>query len=117
MRSDVQKFEAYLRSFRPVQPRPLPLAAHASFGPPRIVAAAVAATLIGVVSWLAVEHAPINLKAPAKVASSPQISAATLTRIGLDDEHTLDVRMDDAAPLILPCCRGPQSSLAALAKE
>jgi hypothetical protein len=117
MKSEEQKFEAYLRSFRPVQPQPLPLAAHSFFGPRRIVAAAVAATLIGVVSWLALEHAPIHVKAPAKVASSPQISAATLTRIGLDDEHTLDVRMDDAAPLILPCCRGPQSSLAALAKE
>jgi hypothetical protein len=117
MKSEEQKFEAYLRSFRPIQPRPLPWAAHSSFSLPRILAAAVAAILVGVVSWLAVEQAPVNLKAPAKVASSPPISAATLTRIGLDDEHTLDVRMDEAAPVILPCCRGPHSSLAALTKE
>jgi len=117
MKSEEQKFEAYLRSFQPIQPRPLPLAAHASFGSQRILAAAVAAILIGVVSWLAVEHTPINLKAPPKVASWPQMSAATLTRMGLGDEHALDVRMDEAAPVTLPCCRGPQSSLAALAKE
>jgi hypothetical protein len=117
MNDDERKFESYLRSFQPVQPRALPQAARGAMGPRRAAAAAVAAILIGVASWLAVRYAPINSKAPTKPASSPQISAAALTRIGLDDEHTFDVRMDKAAPVMLTCCRGPQSSLAALAKE
>ena len=117
MNGEKQKFESYLRSFQPTPPRPLPLAAYASFGPRRVGATAIAVMLIGVISWLAVERAPIGLKAPAKGPSSLPISVASLTRLALDDEHTLDVRMDEAAPVILPCCRAPQSSLAALAKE
>jgi hypothetical protein len=124
MNDNDQKFEEYLRGFEPVRPRPLPLAARASYGPRRIAAAAVAAVLIGIWSWLAAGRDARSVQGPAAeepLGNTAELaagtSAASLTRIALDDKNELDVRIDEVAAQVLPCCRGAHSSLSALAKQ
>jgi hypothetical protein len=124
MNDDEHEFEEYLRGFKPVLPPPLPLTARRSYGPRRIAAAAVAAAVVGVLSWLAIARQPKRARdldpraeKSSGVVSVAAISARTLTRIALEDQRLFDARMDRNAPVVMPCCQGPQSSLAALAKE
>jgi hypothetical protein len=118
MSNDERDFEEYLRGFDPVQPRALSPRSRRSFVPRRIGAAAIAAAVIAVVGWLGTgrKTADTATHAVPPISSLP-ISRADLTRLALDDPKQLDVQFDEAAPAILPCCEGPTSSLAALAKE
>jgi hypothetical protein len=113
MIDEEHRFEKYLHGFEPVAPRPLPLA---RYGSRRIAAAAVAATVIGLLLRLAIGPEPKRAR-ESGTASEDAISAATLARIALDDQKLFDVRMDARAPTVMRCCQGRDSSLAALAKD
>jgi hypothetical protein len=113
-----QSFEAYLREFQPVTPGPLRFVARPNLGPRRAAAVAIAAVVIAVLCWVAIgRNSPANLEPTSTKRQVPMISVRELTRIALDDPARVDVRIDEAAPAVLPCCQGSRSSLAALAKE
>jgi ferric-dicitrate binding protein FerR (iron transport regulator) len=118
MNDDEQNFEGYLREFQPVRLRALPLVARPSLGPRRAAAVVIAAAVIAAVCWVAIsQNSPANPEPPSAKRQPPVVSVRELTRVALDDPAQLDVRIDEAAPSVLPCCQGSQSSLAALAKE
>jgi len=124
MNHEDQDFEEFLRGFEPRRPRPLPVTASESFHWRRFVAAAVLLAIAGSLTWIAISRRarrPIDRSAlierRSREVPANQLSPLELTRIALDDSRKFDSEMDELAPQTLPCCEGPRSSLAPLAKE
>jgi len=124
MNHEDQNFEEFLRGFEPHRPRPLPTIASAGFPWRRFVAAAVLVAMAGGLTWIAIARRtrkpgdrPNLVERRAGEPTATQISPMELTRIALDDSKKFDSQMDELAPQTLPCCEGPRSSLAPLAKE
>ena len=112
------KFEEYLRSFQPIKPGLLQPVASISFAPRRIAAGVAAAALIGLLAWLSIgRESTITPRRTNLTPTRAEISAGALTRIALEDGKQFDIQLDEMAPSIWPCCSGPRSSLAVLAKE
>lgn len=118
MTYDERSFEAHLREFQPIRPRPLAWEARPDFARRRAAAVAICAVAVVALCWLGVtRHPAANLERTSAKRQPALISVRELTRVALDDPGKLDIQIDEAAPAVLPCCEGPQSSLAALAKE
>jgi len=124
MNDEDQNFEEFLRGFEPHRPRPLPTIASAGFQWRRFVAAAVLVATAGGLTWIAIArwireaaNRPTLVERSSGEPTANQISPMELTRIALDDSKEFDSRMDELAARTMPCCEGPRSSLAPLAKE
>jgi len=119
---DEQQFEEFLRGFEPRRPSMLPVSEVGNAWNWRRIAAAAALLLvcvgsIGIGYNTSRNGRQVARAGEARASSITQAPSIWLTRLALDDRTAFETRMDEIAPLILPCCEGPKSTLAALAKE
>jgi hypothetical protein len=125
MNGDEQKFEEFLRGFEPRRPQPLPSVAVAQYEWRRLAATAVIFAAVGGSAYVgfrssrtkfAEQRPAATQKRYGAIRAVSLTSSVALTRIALGDIHQFDVEIDELAPLTFPCCEGPNSSLAPLAK-
>ena len=123
---DDEQFECYLKSFRPVDPGPLPFSASgtATSGRRRVAFAvtavgcfAVAALLLITLSNRAPRMTDKTLSERASEPNQVQVSAPALTRLAFDDHDTFVELISKKAESQLPPMKGEQSALRVLAKE
>jgi hypothetical protein len=124
---DDRKFETYLRSFQPRQPRPLPGRGKLillRWRGPAIAAAAVGAVLA--VTLLSMRHRPVSAPSPvARVETLPvtdnsiaeQISLGRLSALANQDPARLEAQLDLAAAKLLPDVRSGHGVLKTLSAE
>jgi hypothetical protein len=126
MNGDEEKFEEFLRGFKPRGPRPLPLAISISHDWRRLAAAAVIVTVAGTSLYLsyrgawtkhADEHRASMQNHSGAVKALPAISSTALTRAALESTDQFDAHMNEIAARTLPGFDRADSSLRALAKE
>ena len=119
------EFEEVLRGFEPQRPRALPPGVVPSDAWRRLAAAAVVLVAIGGSMWMVVRatrtttaRRPIAMKSDDRnhAPAGRLVSSTQLTRAALENEQQFNALMDELAARTLPCCEGPTSSLAALAK-
>ncbi len=130
--TDEKQFESYLKSFRPVDPEPLPLGGKThSVGARRRSALAVTAvacmTAIALVLVLIVsshnqqngndQPASHTFSNSSDNAKPTKISAPVLTRLALDDHQSFDEFMSEKVQSQFPPMKSEQSALRVLAKE
>jgi hypothetical protein len=128
--TDEKQFESYLKSFRPVDPEPLPLGGKThSVGARRRSALAVTAvacmTAIALVLIVSSHNQQNGNDQPASHTFSnssdnvkpTKISAPVLTRLALDDHQSFDEFMSEKVQSQFPPMKSEQSALRVLAKE
>jgi hypothetical protein len=128
--TDEKQFESYLKSFRPVDPEPLPLGGKThSVGARRRSALAVTAvacmTAIALVLIVSSHNQQNGNDQPASHtfsnlsdnAKPTKISAPVLTRLALDDHQSFDEFMSEKVQSQFPPMKSEQSALRVLAKE
>jgi hypothetical protein len=116
---DDEKLEAYLRQFRPRQPRDLP--------EPRVLrwrrrtpALAAVAALIVVALWLRVWRSPRVEPPPLASEASDlarETSLGSLSRVVRNAPESIDSHLDRLSPRLLPDVQRSTGVLKALAKE
>jgi hypothetical protein len=125
MNGDKQKFEDFLRGFKPRRPRPLPLVTGIWLDARRLAAAAVILAAISGSLYVgsqtsrtkyADQQPTISQERGGTMSVGPSTSSLALTQIALGDVKQFDAEIDELAPAALRCCEGPNSSLALLAK-
>jgi hypothetical protein len=121
-----EQFEKYLKSFRPVDPEPLPVrtkkrAAGAS-SRSALAASAVACLAAVALVVIVLPHSPrpTDDQAPAGLqdnAEHDRMSTAALTRLALEDHAAFDKLMTNEVQTQFPSMQSEQSALRVLAKE
>jgi hypothetical protein len=133
--ADDKQFESYMKSFRPVDPEPLPLRTkmHSASARGRsMLAVSAVACLAAVALVFIVLHRgsdgaiePVDsgllrdLHAVSRRGEEKRIGLPTvvLTRLALDDSRTFDEFMTDKVNSQFPSMKNEQSALRVLAKE
>jgi hypothetical protein len=124
---DDHKFEVYLRSFHPRQPRPLPNRGKVLFlrwrGP--VVAAAVVGAVLAV-ALLSMRHRPVSAPPPMARVETPlgtnngiaeQISLGRLSALANQDPARLEAELDRVSAKLLPDVRSGHGVLKTLSAE
>jgi hypothetical protein len=130
-----EQFESYLKSFRPVDPEPLPLhtKTHSVSARRRSVLAISAVACLAAVALVFIvlsrspestnEQAVSNPFSDARTfsasrdAESIDLPKLALTKLALDDHHAFDEFMTDKVQSQFPSMKSEQSALRVLAKE
>ena len=121
-----ERFEHYLREFRPLKPRAFPSQTRRL--PEllrRLAAAAVVTVVLGTSLWFAMhpsergktEIVTNGALAPEQKATGPSLSLLQLTQLAVSDPVRLDAHLAAASRHVLPDFRGERSTLRVLAKE
>jgi len=118
---DDPKLEAYLRQFRPQQPRPLPGRASVALLRWRVpLTAAAAAVLVLSISLVFSLRKPDHGSIVQTKRTEPlaqETSFIRLSRAAMEDTREFDARMDLLSTKLLPDVRRSQGILKALAHE
>src|SRR5256885_13387106 len=124
MQYDDERFENYLREFKPRQPQPLPAVSRKKFGLRRLAAAAAVLIAFSAASWFALHNHQRRIAV--RVVSKPgrplegsfvKPKLLQLTRMAVEDPRKLDAELAEESRRILPDFRSKESTLRVLAKE
>jgi hypothetical protein len=122
-----REFEAYLRSFQPHQPRPLPGRGKLfvlRWRGPAIAVAAMAAVLV--LTLLSMRHslssapspaAPVEMTRTADISIAEQVSLGRLSILAKQDPARLEAQLDQVSSKLLPDVRSGHGVLQALSAE
>jgi hypothetical protein len=124
---DEGKFEVYLRSFHPRQPRPLPGRGKVLLlrwrGP--VIAVAVVGAVLAV-ALLSMRHRPVSAPSPMAGVETPratdngiaeQISLGRLSALANQDPARLEAQLDQISAKLLPDVRSGHGVLKTLSAE
>ena len=121
-----EQFEKYLKSFRPVDPEPLPVRTrkHAAGAGRRSALAISAVACLAAIAFLAIvlphKLQPADDQAPPTTSHTAQhsdMSTPALTRLALDDHAAFDEFMTEKTQSQFPPMSAEHSALRVLAQE